>query len=120
MAIGTVRDDSDLSATFYLGRDDKNLYIMGRIKDDSLVTTEKRDMIYKDDCVEIFFDTNNDGYYFDRNPHDYQLGIAPYGPERDRRSGHGVTLKKLRRTYLIRLRLPRMAISWKYKYLLMP
>ena len=82
MAIGTVRDDSDLSATFYLGRDDKNLYILGRIKDDSLVTTEKRDMIYKDDCVEIFFDTNNDGYYFDRNPYDYQLGIAPYGPEK--------------------------------------
>ncbi|MCX5713245.1 MAG: hypothetical protein NT033_00185, partial [Candidatus Omnitrophica bacterium] len=80
MTIGTVRDDSDLSATFYLGRDDKNLYILGRIKDDSLVTTEERDMIYKDDCVEIFFDTNNDGYYFDRNPYDYQLGIAPYGP----------------------------------------
>ena len=82
MTIGTVRDDSDLSAIFYLGRDDKNLYITGRIKDDSLVTTEKKDMIYKDDCVEIFFDTNNDGYYFDRNPYDYQLGIAPYGPEK--------------------------------------
>ena len=82
MTIGSVRDDSDLSAVFYLGHDDKNLYITGRIKDDSLVTTEKRDMIYKDDCVEIFFDTNNDGYYFDRNPYDYQLGIAPYGPEK--------------------------------------
>ena len=82
MTIGTVRDDSDLSALFYLGRDDKNIYIAGRIRDNSLVTTEKRDMIYKDDCVEIFFDTNNDGYYFDRNRYDYQLGIAPYGPDK--------------------------------------
>jgi len=82
MTIGAVKNDADLSATFYLGRDDKNLYIMGRIKDDSLVNTETKDMIYKDDCVEIFFDTNNDGYYFDRNPYDYQLGIAPYGPEK--------------------------------------
>ncbi|MDP2928958.1 MAG: glucoamylase family protein [Candidatus Omnitrophota bacterium] len=80
LTIGAVRDDSDLSAVFYLGHDSKNLYIAGRIYDDSLVTTEKRDMIYKDDCVEIFFDANSDGYYFDRNPNDYQLGIAPYGP----------------------------------------
>ncbi len=82
MSIGTVRDDSDLSATFYLGHDGHNLYIIGRIKDDSLVTTEKRDMIYKDDCVEIFFDANRDGYYFNRNAYDYQLGVAPYGPEK--------------------------------------
>ena len=80
--IGSVRDDSDLSAVFFLGYDQKNLYIAGQIKDDSLVTSEKRDMIYEDDCVEIFFDTNNDGYYFDRNPYDYQLGIAPYGPDK--------------------------------------
>jgi hypothetical protein len=82
MTIGTVRDDSDISAIFYLGRDDKNLYIMGMVRDDSIVTTEKRDMIYKDDCVEIFFDTDNNGYHFDRNLYDYQLGIAPYGPEK--------------------------------------
>ena len=80
MTLGSIRDDTDLSAVFYLGHDDKNLYIAGRIRDDSLVTNETRDMIYKDDCVEIYFDTNKDGYYFNRNPYDYQLGIAPYGP----------------------------------------
>jgi Domain of unknown function (DUF1083). len=80
MAMGAVKDDADVSASFYLGRDDKNLYIIGRIKDNSLVTAKSRDMIYEDDCVEIFFDTNNDGYFFDRNPNDYQLGIAPCGP----------------------------------------
>lgn len=77
MTVGHVKSDSDVSGTFYLGHDGQNLYIAGKIKDDNIITTQPKDKIYRDDCVEIFFDTNKDGFYFDKNKHDYQLGIMP-------------------------------------------
>lgn len=82
ITIGHVKNDSDLSGDFLLGHDDDYLYIGGRIRDDTIVTAERNEKIYEDDCIEVFFDTNNDGYYFNGNPYDYQLGVAPYGPGR--------------------------------------
>lgn len=79
---GYVRDDSDVSGKFYLGWDDKRFYIAGHVKDDQIVCTQRGDKIYLDDCVEIYFDTDINGFYFDKNPNDYQFGIAPTGPDK--------------------------------------
>jgi len=78
--LGYVRDDADASGEFYLAWDDDYLYIAGRIKDDEMVCGKSGDKIYQDDCVEVFFDVDKNGFYFNRNPNDYQLGLAPTGP----------------------------------------
>jgi hypothetical protein len=80
MMIGYIKDDASLSGVFYLGHDGSNLYIAGRVKDDNIVTSETRSSIYRGSCIELYFDTNRDGFYFDKNPHDYQFGFAPSGP----------------------------------------
>ena len=80
LTIGYVKDDSDLSGVFFLAHDNKNLYVAGIIRDNEIVTTKSKDKIYEDDCVEIFIDADNNGFKFDGNPYDYQLGIAPSGP----------------------------------------
>lgn len=77
MTVGYVRDDNELSGAFYLGHDGRNLYIAGRVKDDNIVVSHTGGNIYKDSCVELYFDTNKDGFYFDRNPGDYQFGFTP-------------------------------------------
>ncbi len=81
LTVGYIKDDSELSGIFYLGHDGKNLYIAGRIKDDNVVTSQTGGNIYKDSCVEVYFDTNKDGFSFDRDPYDYQFGFAPSGPD---------------------------------------
>lgn len=79
--LGNVRDDTDTSGEFYLGWDDKYFYIAGTVKDDEIVCGTTSDKIYKDDCVEVFFDVDKNGFYFNRNLNDYQLGITPSGPD---------------------------------------
>ena len=80
--LGSAKDDTDVSGVFYVAWDDNNLYIAGEVKDNDIVCSRVKDKIYEDDCVEIFFDINEDGYRFDGNAHDYQLGIAPSSPGR--------------------------------------
>ena len=80
MTQGHIKDDSDLSGYFYLGHDNDNLYMGCHVKDNEIICNETGTNIYKDDCVEMFFDVNKDGFYFDKNKYDYQLGIAPTGP----------------------------------------
>ena len=80
MTVGYIKDDSELSGIFYLGHDGENLYIAGRVKDDNVVTSETGGNIYKNSCIEVYFDTNKDGFSFDRNPYDYQFGFTPSGP----------------------------------------
>ncbi|MCM8791259.1 MAG: hypothetical protein NC938_06150 [Candidatus Omnitrophica bacterium] len=79
--LGYAKDDNDVSGKFYAGWDDEYFYIAGHVTDNEIVCEKTEDKIYQDDCVEIFFDVNKDGFYFDRNLNDYQLGIAPSGPE---------------------------------------
>ena len=81
LTVGYVKDGRDLSGVFFLTHDDKNLYIAGIIKDDQIVVTKTKDKIYEDDCVEIYVDADKNGFMFDGNPYDYQLGITPPGPD---------------------------------------
>jgi hypothetical protein len=81
LGYGYAKDDSDLSGIFFLAQDDKNIYIAGIVRDDEIVTTKTKDRIYEDDCVEICFDVDRNGFKLDGNPYDYQLAIAPSGPD---------------------------------------
>lgn len=81
MTLGYVKDDTDVSGRFLLTWDDRYLYIAGDVADNEIVCAQRREKLYLDDCVEIFFDTDKNGYSFNGNPHDYQLGIAPSGPD---------------------------------------
>ena len=75
--IGIAADEADLSGRFYLAWDDKYLYIAGDVKDDIVVARYKGELIYQDDLIEVFFDTDSNGFFFDKNRYDYQWGFAP-------------------------------------------
>jgi hypothetical protein len=69
----------DLSSSFHVGWDTKNLYIAVKVRDDQYVQNATGENIYKGDSLEILLDTNlRDDYYYQRlSPDDFQLGISP-------------------------------------------
>ncbi len=70
----------DCRGRFQLAWDDKNLYIMGVVDDDELVTlTDSWDKIYQDDGVEIFVDPTNNNLQWG-SPTEFQIGLSPSGP----------------------------------------
>lgn len=76
--IMTSEDDASLSA--YLGWDEDHLYVAGLVHDDELVNHQQGSTIYLDDCLEVYVDHDGNGFRFDRNPLDAQVGLAPTGP----------------------------------------
>ena len=78
---GFFQSPQDASAAISIGWTQEMVYVAGRITDDELVTRQKDERIYQDDCLELFWDLDGDGFRFDRNPHDVQFGLAPGGPD---------------------------------------
>lgn len=78
---GYIRGGADASMVAYLGWTAERFYLAGIVTDDELVTRRRDGAIYQDDCVELFWDLDGDGFRFDRNRHDVQVGLAPNGPE---------------------------------------
>ena len=74
---GVIRDAADASVLLYLGWRDETLYAAGIVTDDELVTRARHAKIYEDDCLELFADLDGDGFRFDGNPRDVQIGLAP-------------------------------------------
>ncbi|MCM8779464.1 MAG: hypothetical protein NC834_06780, partial [Candidatus Omnitrophica bacterium] len=70
----------DLRGKFFFMWDHNYLYIAGEIIDNEIIARMRDNLIYKDDCIEIFIDPKNDGFIF-RNPDDFQFGFAPTGFE---------------------------------------
>ena len=52
-------NDEDLSASYKVLFDEKNLYILIDVTDDSLKNDSDSEMWYMDDCVEVFIDADN-------------------------------------------------------------
>jgi len=52
-------NDEDLSASYKALWDEKNLYVLVDVTDDSLKNDSDSDMWYLDDCVEVFIDADN-------------------------------------------------------------
>ncbi len=44
-----------------------------------MIAVKTRDLIWQDDCIEIFIDPDLDGFVW-KNPKDFQIGLAPSGP----------------------------------------
>ena len=78
---GFIRDAHDASVLAYLGWTHEMFYVGGIITDDELVTRKRDDKIYEDDCLELYWDLDNDGFQFNDSPHDVQIGLAPSGPD---------------------------------------
>jgi hypothetical protein len=74
---------ADLSSSFKIGWDAKNLYIAAKIKDDVYVQTSTGQSLYKGDEIELQIDTNVDGdfYLSQLNSDDYQLGNSAGRPD---------------------------------------
>ena len=52
-------NDEDLSASYKAMWDEKNLYVLVDVTDDSLKNDSDSDLWYQDDCVEVFIDADN-------------------------------------------------------------
>lgn len=74
--LGEIQGDSDLSVKLYFSWDEDFLYMGARVVDDSFMANRKKDQIWKDDCLELFFDPDKDGMAWG-NPKDVQLGFSP-------------------------------------------
>ncbi|MCM8763673.1 MAG: hypothetical protein NC927_01125 [Candidatus Omnitrophica bacterium] len=70
----------DLRGKFYFMWDKEALYVAAEVVDNEIIARMRDNLIYKDDCIEIFIDPKNDGFIF-RNPDDFQFGFAPTGFE---------------------------------------
>jgi len=115
---GVIRDAADASVLLYLGWKDETLYATGIVIDDEVVTGQRDAEIYKDDCLEIFADLDNDGYRFDGNPRDVQFGLAPgspdgppqlwaWGPIKQRPQDVRVAVQRQESRWLFELAIPR-------------
>lgn len=74
---GFFRNPQDASLLVYTGWTPETFYIAGIVTDDQWVAGQRGRDIHQDDCLEFFWDLDNDGFRFDGNPHDVQLGLSP-------------------------------------------
>lgn len=76
-------NDDDLEASFHIGWDNTYLYLAVKVRDDKYVQRATGENIYKGDSIEILLDTKlQDDYYYDElSPDDFQLGISPGNPD---------------------------------------
>lgn len=74
---GFFHGAADASALLYLGWTPQRFYVAGIITDDELVAEHPGSEMFLDDCVELFWDLDGDGFQFDANPRDIQIGLAP-------------------------------------------
>lgn len=74
--------EADLSGNIMVGWDENNLYIAGRVKDDTYAQNATGENIFQGDSVEVLLDTNvpADYYLNSLSQDDYQLGISPGTP----------------------------------------
>jgi len=80
LEIGKIDSKKDLNAKFALQYDGNHLYIAVKVIDNEIINREIDEDIWKQDCVEIFIDPQSNGLIW-QNEDDFQIGIAPKGPE---------------------------------------
>ncbi len=80
LEFGEISDEGDFKPEFWVAWDDNYLYFAARVKDNELITTKEKDLIWQDDCIEVFIDPDFDGFVW-KNPKDFQIGLAPSGPD---------------------------------------
>lgn len=73
---GFFRNAQDASLLVYAGWTSEMLYFAGIVTDDQWVAHQRGTDIHQDDCLEFFWDLDGEGFRFDGNPHDVQVGLA--------------------------------------------
>lgn len=75
--------DEDLAGSFHVGWDNSYLYIAVKVRDDRYVQNTTGENLFKGDSIEILLDTHlqEDFYYNQVSPDDFQLGISPGRPD---------------------------------------
>lgn len=82
LEMGKISASQDLDTKFSLSWDESYLYIATKITDNEIVSREIGRDIWRDDCVEIYLDPQNDGIVWGSEK-DYQIGISPSGPNNE-------------------------------------
>jgi hypothetical protein len=76
LEIGEIKNAADLEGTILLAWSKKYLYVAGRILDDSLVMDRTGEKIWRDDCLELFFDPEENQLQWG-SQQDMQPGLSP-------------------------------------------
>lgn len=74
--LGALRDEKDLSAKVRFGWDERALYFVADVTDDSVIARKSGKNIWQDDIFEMFIDPQGDGLKWS-SPHDFQIGFRP-------------------------------------------
>lgn len=81
---GNVKDANDFSAVFYTLWDEQNFYLAVIVKDNEVITREEGGDIWKDDCMEVWFDAYHDAFTPEMvQDDDIQFGLSPKSKFRD-------------------------------------
>jgi hypothetical protein len=73
---GAIEGDKDCSVEFKFMWDDQNFYVLLAVTDDEVAAAQSRQMIWKDDCIELFIDPEANGLIWEGKK-DYQIGFSP-------------------------------------------
>jgi hypothetical protein len=76
LEFGEVLGPDDFSSTLRFLWDDEYLFFCAEVRDDILFTRRSAEAIYKNDCLEFFFDPEGNGLEWN-NPKDVQIGMSP-------------------------------------------
>ncbi len=74
--------EDDLAGSYYVGWDEKYLYLAAKVRDDKYVQVSTGENIFKGDSIELILDTDllGDFYSTSLSSDDYQLGLTPGRP----------------------------------------
>lgn len=76
LEIGQISDEADLNGDLYFLWDQDYLYLAAVISDNEIIADMKEKNIWRNDCLEIFIDPENNGFFW-QNKSDYQFGFSP-------------------------------------------
>ena len=106
---GTLRDGTDLAATWSAYHDAMGLHVHVAVTDDTL-TADSGEAWYDDDGIEVYLDADNSKTFNDYDPNDYHVTVGLDGRVVDRRGhlGPGATaaVERVAGGYTVALTLP--------------
>ncbi|MFC1668705.1 glucoamylase family protein [Chlamydiota bacterium] len=85
LEVGAIASDKDLEVSCYFAWDKTNLYLAVQVIDEDIIHNEKKlPEIWKDDCVELFIDPDNNKLIWGAAT-DFQIGFSPSDTENSTR-----------------------------------
>lgn len=82
LEFGKIDSKKDLDARFALQYDEDYLYVLVNVVDNEVINNEIDEDIWREDCIEVFIDPQNDGLLWG-SEEDFQIGISRSRGESD-------------------------------------